>query len=260
MHSKTDIENQLKLFKEAQGSPVLVHSSLKSVGEIEEGGETLLKLLIDFFAKGNGLLCFPTHTWDKNVCDMRTNDSCTGVMSRLALSHPKALRSLHPTHSMAVFGEKKRVLRFIAPEEFVTTPVSPKGCYGNLYHDDGYILLIGVGQEKNTFIHCVEEMLDVPQRLTKEMVERTIIHKDLSVQKRLLYWFDETIGDVSTRFGKFESAFKYHGCITEGVIGNAPAKLCRARKIKEVIELIYKRNNYRELLDNDAPLCKSLYQ
>ncbi len=31
----------------------------------------------------------------------------------------------------------------------------------------GKILLLGVGHERNTFIHCVEEHLDVPDRLIR---------------------------------------------------------------------------------------------
>ena len=41
------------------------------------------------------------------------------------------------------------------------------------------------------------------------------------------------IDDVSLRFVKYETPFRYHGCIIDGFIGNAPTQLCDARKIKE---------------------------
>ena len=64
---------------------------------------------------------------------------------------------------------------------------------------------------------------------------------------------------MSVNFGKFEPAFRYHGCITDGFIGNAKVQLCTATKMKEVMELIYKRSAGRELLADNQPLDKNLY-
>ncbi len=258
---KTDIMKQLQVFQKAKGRVVSVHASLKAVGAIDGGGDTLLSALIEFFTAEGGLLCVPTHTWDTFVYDRRKNQSCTGVLSCLAAGRPDAVRTLHPSHSMAVFGEAERVMEFVKDEETATTPAGPDGCYGKLYDEDGYVLLIGVGHEKNTFLHCVEEMLQVPNRLLNEPDEWTIIHKDGRKEQRLLYCFDEeSHPDVSLFFGKFEPAFRYHGCITDGYIGNAPVQLCCARKMKEVMALIYQRSGGEELLGDDAPLDVTLYE
>lgn len=261
MLSKTDIMNQLQAFACARGSVVSVHASLKAIGEIVGGGETLLSALIEFFTADGGLLCVSTHTWDSFVYDRREKWSCLGVLACLSAAHPDAVRSLHPSHSVAVFGEPERAKAFVQGDATVKTQVSPDGSYGKLYDEDGYVLLLGVGQEKNTFLHCVEEMLQVPNRLMKEPTEWTVIHKDGREETRLLYCLDEeNHPDVSLFFGKFEPAFRYHGCITDGKIGNAPVQLCRARKMKEVIELIYRRSGGEELLGDDAPLAIALYQ
>jgi len=258
--NKAQILQQLEKFSEAKGKIVIVHTSLKAVGEIEGGGETLLDALIEYFASDNGLLCVPTHTWNSEVYDRRKAESCIGVLSRLAAAHPDGLRTLHPTHSMAVFGNRKKAEEFAKDEEIADTPANPKGCYGKIFAEDGYVLLIGVGQNKNTYLHCVEEMLNTPDRLTDYMVERTIIHKDGSKEKKELHWFDNKIDDVSVYFPKFEAPFRYFGCIKDGFIGNAPVQLCNARKMKEVIELIYKNNKFGELLNNDLPVDEKLYK
>lgn len=258
--TKSQIINRLEGFQHIKGKIVTVHTSLKAVGEIEGGGETLLNALIEFFACDGGLLCVPTHTWNSNVYDRRKAESCIGVLPRLAAAHPDAVRTLHPTHSMAVFGDRQLAESFVENEAFADTPVNPKGCYGKLLAQDGYVLLIGVGQEKNTFIHCVEEMLDVSDRLTDYMVEKTIIHKDGREEKRKLHWFDSKISDVSVYFPKFEAPFRFFGCIEDGCIGNAKVQLCSSRKMKAVIELIYKNNNFGELLDNDLPINEDLYK
>lgn len=260
MINKEDILKQLEVFRVAVGKPVLVHTSLKAIGEIDGGAETLLSALISYFTKDGGLLCIPTHTWTKDVIDMRNSETCVGILSNVAVAHPDGVRSVHPTHSIKVFGDHDKALEFVREEAYVNTPTSPDGCYGNFYREDGYILLIGVGHDKNTFLHCVEEKLAVPNRLTKDMVERTIIHKDGSGEKRYLHWFDESkIPDVSAYFGKFEPAFRYHECILDGFIGNANVQLCRASKMKEVVELIYKRNAGGELLADNHPLNETLY-
>ena len=255
-----DILKQLETFQTEPGKPVLVHTSLKAIGEIDGGANTLLSALVSHFTKDDGLLCIPTHTWTDLVMDRRQAKSCVGVLPTIASTHPDAVRSMHPTHSIAVFGNREKALEFIKEEAYVKTPTNPDGCYGNFYREDGYILLVGVGHDKNTFLHCVEEALKVPHRLTSEMVERTIIHEDGRVEKRNLYWFDESeIRDVSAFFVKFEPAFRYYGCIQDGYIGNAKVQLCSASKMKEVVELIYKRNDGRELLSDYEPLDEKLY-
>ena len=255
-----DILKQLEAFQIKPGKPVLVHTSLKAIGEIDGGADTLLSALISYFAKDGGLLCIPTHTWTQTVMDRRNAETCVGVLSNVAAAHPDGVRSMHPTHSIIVFGDKETVLKFVQKEAHVNTPTSPEGCYGNFYRENGYILLIGVGHDKNTFLHCVEEKLQVPNRLTNDMVERTIIHEDGKLEKKFLYWFDESeIPDVSANFGKFEPAFRYHKCIIDGFIGNAKAQLCSASKMKEVMELIYKRSAGVELLADSEPLDEKLY-
>ncbi len=261
MITREKILNQLKSFHIPEGRPVIVHSSLKAIGEIEGGAETLLSALIEHFARGRGLVCVPTHTWASMVLDLKNPDSCIGVLPKIAAAHPLAVRTLHPTHSISVFGERERVQEFIKNEAYVNSPTSPEGCYGNIYKDDGYVLLIGVNHTKNTFIHCVEEMLEVSDRLTKEKAEATIIHKNGEVEKKYLYWFDESkIPDVSLNFGKFEAAFRYFNCIEDGFIGNAASQLCRARKMKDVLELIYKNAKGEELLYDNLPLREELYK
>ena len=257
--TKEMILSQLEKFQHVKGKIVTVHTSLKAVGKIDGGGETLLSALIDFFTQDGGLLCIPTHTWDVDVYDRREAYSCIGVLPQLAAAHPDAVRTLHPTHSMAVFGESEKIADFISNEAHADSPANPRGCYGKLLNSDGYVLLIGVGQEKNTFIHCIEEMLIAHQRLTKYKAEKTIIHKDGTEEKRYLYWFDDKIGDVSVNFSKFEEPFRDCGCIEYGRVGEAIARLCNAQKMYEVVEKIYKNNNFKELLDNDLPIDEKLY-
>ena len=160
MFTKEQILTQLNNLNVPNGKPVIVHASLRAVGEIHGGAQTLLDALIERFTACGGLLIIPTHTWanfeDKKeiVLDYTSGQTCTGVLSNVALSDKRGYRSYNPTHSVMVFGDKAK--EFARLDDNVLTPCSPKGCHGKIINDGGYVLLIGIGQEKNTLLHCVE--------------------------------------------------------------------------------------------------------
>lgn len=266
MYTKHDIFNQLSIMGARRDSVVLIHSSLRAIGETEGRGEGLLEAFIEYFTAEGGLLCIPTHTWaylgdpDKITLDLIDNPTCIGTLPTLAAKHPQAIRSLHPTHSMAVFGDEKAVCAFVAGEEAQTTPAHPSGCYGKIFDRNGSILLIGIGHERNTFLHCVEEMLEVPNRLAAEPKAATVRLRDGRIETRLMHPHEAVgIGDVSLRYPKFDDAFRYYDCITDGKIGNADAMLCSARGMKAVMEQIYMKNAREDLLWNDMPIDPALY-
>lgn len=261
MLTKEKIYEQLKVFGFAVGKPVLVHTSLKAVGEIDGGGQTLLDCLIDYFTQKDGLFCVPTHTWNTGSLDMTKSETCIGVLPNLAAADPRGTRTPHPSHSMAVFGKPELVAEFVKGEEKAETPAPPNGCYGKIYDMDGHIMLLGVGHNKNTYLHCVEEMLNIPNRLSSEAYARTVIDK--CGNKHTVFTrghHAEGIGDVSANYVNFEPAFRYHGCIVDGVIGNAPVQMCSARKMKEVVTLCDLRRNGAEILFDRTPLDEKLYK
>lgn len=265
MFTKADIHKQLKEMNAPQDSIVLVHSSLKAVGEVEGRGEGLLEALIEYFTADGGLLCIPTHTWayllDRDIpMDMQTNETCIGMLPTLAAGHPKGHRSVHPTHSMVVFGDGKRAEELIKDDRYCNSPASPKSSYGKIYDNGGHILLVGVGHNRNTYIHCVEEILNVPNRLSPQDVPFKIRLKSGEIiEGRTHYHLAEGIPDVSANYPKYEPAFRHHGCITDGFVGNAKTQLLPAKKIKEVVELVYNRNGRNEVLADNFPLDEKLY-
>ena len=63
MFTKQNIFEQLERMNAPRDSVVLVHTSLRLIGEVEGGGEGLLDILIEYFTAGGGLFIVPTHTW-----------------------------------------------------------------------------------------------------------------------------------------------------------------------------------------------------
>ena len=71
-------------------------------------------------------------------------------------------------------GYGKNAAEYLAGEEYNNTPCTPGGCYDRLKEVGGKVLLVGVGHERNTYIHSVEEVLNVPNRLSDMPMELVI--------------------------------------------------------------------------------------
>lgn len=126
----------------------------------------------------DGLLVFPTHTWDRvgkkhPVYDSRSDPSCVGILSELFRQRPGVVRSLHPTHSVAALG--KDAADYTAGEEHATTPLPRSGCWGKLLDRDATILFLGCSLRSNTFIHGVEEWAAIPDRISPWTEDLTIL-------------------------------------------------------------------------------------
>lgn len=264
MFTKEYILDQLKKFGVPSDRPVIVHTSLKKVGEVEGRAQTLLDALIEHVTVGGGTLAVPSHTWSnfyKGVTpalDMTSSFSCIGKSPQLAILDSRSKRTTNPTHSLCLFGEKAQA--FCEKEELVDTPTSPLGAYGEIMNG-GCVLLVGVGQEKNTILHCVEEFLGINKRLSKAPVPMLVKTKDgKEYEKDFYYMVEDEIKDVSVFFPKYERAFRYYGAIKDGYIGNAKAQLCDCKIMKDVMMLIYNRSGGVEILSDNTPLNEEWYK
>lgn len=246
--TKTDVFACLESLKIARNDILTVHSSLKSIGEIEGGAEGLLDALCEYLA--DGLLIIPAHTWDNiaktRFFDVRSTPACTGVLSRIATARADGIRSLHPTHSVVVFGKgNKDYVR--GEERRASTPNPPSGCLGRLYDVGGKILLLGVGHERNTFLHSVDERLNIKNRISKDSIAITMkdyCGNDLIIPE--FHWY-ETPGvaeGVSEFYGNYEEPLKYCGATVYSTLGNATAICCDAIKTVEVVASLWEKADY----------------
>ncbi len=169
MYTARQLQSQLKKMNIPQDGTLLVHSSFRSMGEIKGGAQTVVDALCSYMA--DGLLLMPTHSWDtvnssNPVFSPTSTPCCTGVLGRLLLQKDGAVRTIHPTHSLAVYGRDAR--EFAAGEHLMTTPCGRKGCYGRLLDRKAKVLFIGCGLDKNTFLHGVEEWCGIENRLGEQ--------------------------------------------------------------------------------------------
>lgn len=270
MYKKEDIFAQLQEMGAPRTGIVLAHTSLRRVGEVEGRGDGLLDALIAYFTEEGGLFCVPTHTWDRTIdaqsgptMDVSDPHTCIGTLPDLAAARAargEGVRSLHPTHSMVVFGDRAKAEEFASGEETHQTPVAPDGCYGRIAARGGHILLIGVGHNKDTFLHSLDEMLALPNRLTNETYPATVRTADGRLLACPVYRHcARGIGDVSARYPKYEPAFRAFGAIRDGFIGDAPTQLCDAHKMTAAVRTIWNRAT-RDLMEDEEPLDEALYK
>jgi aminoglycoside 3-N-acetyltransferase len=102
--TKLDIEDGLKKIGLSKGDVVAVHGSLSSFGRVEGGAETVVDALLDVLG-AEGTLVVPTFTYGLDVYDPKESPSMVGAISEAVRKRTNALRSLHPTHSVAAIGE-----------------------------------------------------------------------------------------------------------------------------------------------------------
>lgn len=250
MYEKKDLINNLINMGIKSDDTVLIHSSMKSIGYVKGGADTVLDALTEYLK--DGLLVFPTHTWatmsrEHNIYDPEIEPSCVGILSNLFLQRKSVIRSLHPTHSLAAYGRDSS--EFLRGEEDCTTPCSPKGCYQRLLGRDAKILLIGVNQSKNTFIHCVEEILNVPERFTPEPELFNIVKPDGKIKESLVYrHYNKTTDHISEAYTKLDNAFLLNNAVKKVSFGNAESILCSANEIYSIMKKILS-NNLNCLID-----------
>lgn len=216
---------------------ILIHSSMKAIGETLGGADTVLDAFMEFFK--DGLLLLPTHTWknineDNPVYNPDVEPSCVGLLTNMFMRREGVVRSLHPTHSMAGWGRDAK--EYLKGEENNNTPCTPHGCYDRLRECGGKILLIGVGHERNTFIHSVEEVLNVPNRLSDKPMHLKIempdgSKKDAWVRKH----YNKNQPHISEDFVKLEEAFYDCNAAIKVKFGNADSILCDAKRIFETV-------------------------
>ena len=263
-YTKREIYESLEGLGAPRDSVVIMHTSLRSVGKICGGAEALLDVMIDYFTARGGLFLVPTHTWHRLdmpiTLDMLASDTCLGSFSDLAAADSRGYRTENPTHSVVIFGDRERAVEYAQGEEALTTPTAPSGCYGKLSRLGGKILLVGVGQMKNTFIHSVEEMIGVENRMETVPTEYTVRRASgESVKRNMRLFYTDYTEDISYRFYKYELAFRYHGAIFDGFIGDAPTQLCDAEKIEKTIRLIYERSGGADPLRDEEMLAPKFY-
>lgn len=262
-YNKQQLKDQLKSMGLKGDETILIHSSMKAIGAVDGGADTVLDAWMEYFK--DGLLLLPTHTWktvnaDNPVYNPYTTPSCVGLLTNMFMKRDGVIRSLHPTHSMSGYG--KNAAEYLAGEEYNNTPCTPGGCYDRLKEVGGKVLLVGVGHERNTYIHSVEEVLNVPNRLSDMPMELVIELQEESNNSGKLPPYNRDEGwkkhtdnklcrkvyvrkhynaqqpHISEDFVKLNQIFLDSGVVRKVKFGDADSLLCDAKGMFNIVRQV----------------------
>lgn len=254
---KEDLLKHMKTLKIDKKGTLLVHSSYKSIGDVEGGAETVLDALMEYMQ--DGLLLLPTHTWEDVVGDgakfeVENSPSCVGILPELFRKRKGVVRSLYPTHSLAAIGQG--AMDFLKDDHLFDTPCNRGSSYGKLLDAGAQIMLLGVDHRTNTFIHGVEEWVNIPGRITDSHEQLFTILPDgseLPIPSRRHY------GDHwSLYFPKVDVVLEEEGAVHKGEFGDAETRICDSEILTRVLFGMLSLNPL--LFSDDEPLQLELYK
>lgn len=240
MYTKQDLLDHLSQLGIDRNGTLLVHSSMKSIGHVDGGADTVLDALSEYME--NGLLVLPTHTWSYIKADnprfyVDESPSCVGLLTELFRKRPGVVRSWHPTHSVGALG--KGAHEFVAGNEKFDTPCARESVWGKLLDHKATILLLGVDLRRCTYIHGVEEWLDIPGRMTDE---HETLYTVLPDGTEIVVPQRRHIGHTSEKYSRVEDVFLDNDVMFKGKFGDATVRVCDTVKMTDLLIPILKED------------------
>lgn len=243
--TKEDLIKQFRACGVAEGQAIFVHTSLKSLGFVVGGAETVIRALLEIVGE-EGTLMMPSQTW-KNLdpttgvhwdvpeeywpvirqnwpaYDKRITPTLTmGAVAEMFRSWPGAKRSDHPARSVAAVG---KYAEYLTKDHDLSNIFGENSPVDKLYKLDGYILLIGVGYNKNTSFHLSETRADFPgKRFVNESSAIMINGKREWVTYRTQAVDDSDFIEMGKIYDK-ENNIEVHK------VGNADVRLMKQRPL-----------------------------
>lgn len=173
---KKELCEQFRALGITEGMVLEVHSSLKSLGYVIGGAQTVVDALIETVGF-DGTIVMPIQDssntepafwenpplrrdlWErirKETPDFKPDESDIIAMGRIAENlnrRPGSYRSYHPNCAFVAYGKYAKLITHSQSLDYALGEQSPLGA---LYQLPAYILLIGVGYENCTALHLAE--------------------------------------------------------------------------------------------------------
>jgi aminoglycoside 3-N-acetyltransferase len=144
------------------GDVLMLHGALSSLGWVEGGAPAVIEALLGLLGP-QGTLAVPTLTDITRPFSVEGSPSTVGQLTEVVRRWPGAVRSRHPTHAVAAVGGRAPELTAGHEHTLSCAADSP---YGRVAAWGGWVLLLGVDQDRNTTWHVAETIADVPYLCT----------------------------------------------------------------------------------------------
>lgn len=201
------------------GDRVVVHSSLSSLGDVDGGAATVVDALLDAVGPG-GTVAVPTFTRYDEPYDPGRSPSTTGAVTEALRGRDAAVRSPHPTKSIAAIGpDAERLLADHDP----TNSLGPGSPLHQLLEHDGKILLLGVDHTANSALHVAERLTGAPYRGQTATTETMIGDGVETVEVNRVH--------CSRGFEVVHPLLVAAGAVSTGQVGAADARLLAGERV-----------------------------
>lgn len=242
---REDIVQALRKAGVRSGQSIMVHTSLSSLGFVCGGAQVIIEALIEGVG-ADGTIMMPTQSWknldseagvhweepkewwqtirdnwpayDKAITPTNT----MGAVAEMFRRWPGALRSDHPARSVAAWG---KYAEYLTQNHDLSNIFGEGSPIGKLYELDGYVLLIGVGYDKNTSLHLADVRAEYPgKHLATEHSAVMVNGKREWVEYQTLYVDGEDFEEIG-------AAFEQRNKVMRVPLGNSSICLMRQREI-----------------------------
>lgn len=170
---KKDIAEAVLKAGIVKGDLVMVHSSLSSFGRIEGGADTVIDAILEAVGP-KGTVLFPTFStsfiyfegslnksqkyrpFDKNAPSQVT----VGKIPQFFMKRKGVQRSAHPSHSVAGIGPLAD--KCLSGHRETDSPTGENSPFAKLLEFKGKILYFGSGLAPTTYLHFLEDVMNLP--------------------------------------------------------------------------------------------------
>ena len=242
---KQDILSALSEVGVCNGQTIMVHTSLSSLGFVCGGAQVIIEALLETVGT-EGTIMMPTQSW-KNLDPATgvhweepenwwqlirenwpaynkdiTPTNTMGTVAEMFRKWPGTLRSDHPARSVAAWGKHAEYLTSAHDLSNIFGDGSP---IGKLYEQDGLVLLIGVGYDKNTSLHLADVRANYPSK--HNSTEYSAVLED---GKRVWKQYETLFvdGEDSNEIG---AAFENTCSVRKAALGNGTITLMKQREL-----------------------------
>ncbi len=226
-----------------QGDVLLVHAALSSMGYVEGGAKTVVESLLDAVGQ-SGHLLMPTSSNDGRqldfircgeIFDVRHTPSRMGAISEYFRKLPNALRSLHPTESVACIGPQAE--EFVQGHFGAITAYRADSPFGKVIEKGGKILMIGVTFDNaGTNVHCLEDAVDFPFPVYFPEIFQAKVVDESGVEHLVSTKVHNPELSAKRYCDYLIPVFEQEGVLTRHNIGKAPCLLIDAKAMFESLK------------------------
>lgn len=242
---KEDILSAFRSLGIKEGMNIMVHTSLRSIGYVCGGAQTVIEALLESVGT-EGTVMMPTQSWknldpetgvhwevpesewdsirknwpayDKDITPTNT----MGAVSEMFRKWKGTLRSNHPARSVAANGKNAGFLTENHDLSDIFGETSP---IAKLYNLGGYVLLVGVGYDKNTSLHLADSRAEYPGK--HFCTEHSAVFEN---GKRVWKAYDTLFVDGED-FDEIGEAFEKEYPVAKATLGKAVIRLMNQREL-----------------------------